>query len=154
MKLSEFSHTVTSLFREVYRFRVQEWSLIEPERLKNNKPHSVDKDQVEWYRLQQAQAYAELELYKTSDLYSVLQEVFDTGYKGETFVAFAAYIVNERGMPNPMVEEPAFISQELHQWLFANQKQFANYDFSFENFEEAFKESCWRGWCESRLTLV
>lgn len=84
----------------------------------------------------------------------MLQEVFDTDYKGETFVAFAAYIVNVRGMPNPLVEEPASISQELHQWLFANQKQFANYDFSFENFEEAFKESYWREWCETRVMLV
>jgi hypothetical protein len=33
MKLSEFSHTVTSRFKEVYRFRVQEWALIEPGRL-------------------------------------------------------------------------------------------------------------------------
>lgn len=49
MKLSEFSHTVTSRFKEVYRFRVQEWALIEPGRLNDNKPYLVDNDQVEWY---------------------------------------------------------------------------------------------------------
>lgn len=108
MKLSNGSSDVVALFNVVYQYRVREWSL-------NSEPYKQDLETIEWYRISQAQAYAELELFKTPDLYDVLQEIFDTGYKGENLIAFAAYIVNVRGLPNPMTDEPALISQDLHQ---------------------------------------
>lgn len=104
------------------------------------------------YRIEQAPFFAELQLYKREDYFMSLDTLFEEG-KLEQYHAFAAFTYNRYGMPNAQWFEFDSISTGLKKWLFANALHFKQYDFTFTNFEEAFKEACYRQWQDNVIAL-
>lgn len=104
------------------------------------------------WRVSQAKHYAHLQHFKTYELYEFLQELYDDEQidKYKTFVGF---VICERGLPtnsHGWHEKPE-ISDELIQWLFRHHRSLREIDLSFSDFEEAYKEACWRDLCESLM---
>jgi hypothetical protein len=154
MKLSESCLSVVEVFELFYKLRKTEWDAKSNDNELTKYDYRASGNIVDGYHIEQAFPYSELELYKTCDLYDVLQEMFDSGKIDETFTAFAAFLIQVRGFPDPTWIEPVTITGKLHSWLFRNANSFKGWDFSFGNFEEAYKESCWRDWLENRACLV
>jgi hypothetical protein len=95
------------------------------------------------HRIDQALFYAELNYYKREDYFATLEELLEKDLL-EKHRTFAAFTYHRYRLPDVRWYEFDEISPALRQWLFANAASFKDYNFSFSDFEEAFKEASYK----------
>lgn len=152
MNLKQFTIIILKEFGRFYCGRQYEWQEKERAARSNELIDQLSEDDLVAIRISQAFPFAEIDCYKTCDIYDTLQDIFDNNLIEEHRM-FAAFLLNNRGIPGTELIEKPELSDALIQWLFRHKKSFEHYDFSFANFEEAYKEAHWHDFIERHMML-
>lgn len=103
-------------------------------------------------RINQALPFAELQCFNRDDYFDAVINLVNINLI-EKNIAFVAFFYQRFGMPQPSWFETESIPKYLIEWLYKNGKILKTYDFSFHDFESAFKEACYKQYQDDVIML-
>jgi hypothetical protein len=134
---------LTDIFNDFQSFRDQEEEKHEQLALSTHLDFNDIVDEMFYLRVEQALPYATLHDHPRMDYVNALIDLHQHDELDQQ-LAFAAFVFKQFGIPNTKWCEFKNMPRDLLKWLYRNSGKFRQFDFSFSDFEEAFKEASYR----------